>query len=148
VSPPCKGLGLYALHRGPRLLLFNYLTKIKLLTTINRSAKISLALTIARLIPRCHPTHSASIIVAYLSTFIGIGIVIQTCVYCSRIDKTWTYVSPFRCRVTAAAGIVRLGCKFFYPLSFGTAEMVHLSTRLCFSLGLISIKQTLIIIFW
>ncbi|KAF8806884.1 hypothetical protein BYT27DRAFT_7167117 [Phlegmacium glaucopus] len=73
------------------------------------AAKTSLALTIARLIPRYHPTHLASIIMAYLSILAGLGIVIQTCVYCTKVDQTWTHVSPFRCKVTPAAGIIRLG---------------------------------------
>jgi len=94
------------------------------------SAKTSLALTIARIIPHSQPMHTASIIVAYLSTFLGIGILIQTCIGCSKFDKTWTQALPYRCKVASVAGSIRLGfeviidiflvlipfCTFFWPL--------------------------------
>ena len=91
-----------------------YLTTDMLTFSINRTAKASLALCIARLIPKFYYTHKASIVVACLSALMGLGIVIQTCIYCAKVDKTWTLVPPYRCKVTNAAGIVRLGCEFIF----------------------------------
>ena len=89
-----------------------YLSTEMLISSINRTAKASIALCIARLIPKFHFTHKASIVVACLSALIGLGIEIQTCVYCTKVDKTWTHVPPYRCKVATGAGIVRLGCEF------------------------------------
>ena len=71
-------------------------------------------MSISRLIPKFYWTHKASIVVACLSVFIGLGILIQTCIFCAKIDKTWTHVPPYRCTVTSVSGIIRLGCEFIH----------------------------------
>ena len=92
--------------------LGSFTTTEILTSSINRTAKASLALSIARLIPNFYWTHKASIVVACLSALIGLGIVIQSCIFCARIDKTWSQAPPYRCTVTNVAGIIRIGCEF------------------------------------
>ena len=79
---------------------------------INRTTKASLALSISRLIPKIYYTHKAGIVVACLSALISLGLVIQTCIFCTTVDKTWTQIPPYRCPVTDAVGIVRGGSEF------------------------------------
>ena len=97
-----------------------------LTSSINRTAKASLALSIARLIPNFYWTHKASIVVACLSALIGLGIVIQSCIFCARIDKTWSQAPPYRCTVTNVAGIIRIGCEFILLFLFFVWETTEL----------------------
>lgn len=87
--------------------LASYLT-----CSIIRTAKATIALTISRLIPASHCTHKASVAMACLSVFISLGIVIQCCVYCVAIDKNWSHVPPYKCKVTTPAASLRFGCEF------------------------------------
>ncbi|KAF8159376.1 hypothetical protein B0H34DRAFT_655506, partial [Crassisporium funariophilum] len=83
------------------------------------STRVSLSLSIARVIPPHQSMRTASLYLVCLFGCMGVAAVIQVCISCIVIDKTWGNAYPYQCAATRNVAIFRFSCEY-YKISCGT----------------------------